>query len=309
MHSPNSSDEGSDQLDSYGDYDLYYNQPDYPDDLLDSSPSASPSTRSYSDDPEYFEFYCMTAEEAKNMLNACIGTVCQKTSLSTAATKAVLRKRKWNVEDVVRCYHQDSRRLLIESDVEPHRVCSAASTSADVCPVCVCKAAPEEMASLACLHRFCASCWRMYLTVQLNQGCSTSIECMETNCHLLVLEDFALTFLAAASVELVEKYERFAFHDQIKTHPLLRFCPGTNCNTVFRVAVAEPKKVTCNNCGRSLCFTCGREYHAPTNCCTIQRWLTKCADDSETANYITANTKDCPNCHICIEKNGGCNHM
>ncbi|TMW39290.1 hypothetical protein DOY81_015630, partial [Sarcophaga bullata] len=39
------------------------------------------------------------------------------------------------------------------------------------------------------------------------------------------------------------------------------------------------------------------------------KWLTKCADDSETANYISANTKDCPKCHICIEKNGGCNHM
>jgi len=27
--------------------------------------------------------------------------------------------------------------------------------------------------------------------------------------------------------------------------------------------------------------------------------------DSETANYISANTKDCPKCKVCIEKNGG----
>ena len=45
------------------------------------------------------------------------------------------------------------------------------------------------------------------------------------------------------------------------------------------------------------------------DCETIRRWLTKCADDSETANYISAHTKDCPKCNICIEKNGGCNHM
>lgn len=51
------------------------------------------------------------------------------------------------------------------------------------------------------------------------------------------------------------------------------------------------------------------DYHAPTDCLIIKKWLTKCADDSETANYISAHTKDCPKCHICIEKNGGCNHM
>ena len=39
-------------------------------------------------------------------------------------------------------------------------------------------------------------------------------------------------------------------------------------------------------------FQCGGEYHAPTDCDTIKRWLTKCADDSETANYISAHTKD-----------------
>ncbi len=39
------------------------------------------------------------------------------------------------------------------------------------------------------------------------------------------------------------------------------------------------------------CFKCGNDYHAPTDCETIKRWLTKCADDSETANYISAHTK------------------
>lgn len=70
-----------------------------------------------------------------------------------------------------------------------------------------------------------------------------------------------------------------------------------------------PKKAICRSCNSSFCFKCGTDYHAPTDCQVIKRWLTKCADDSETANYISAHTKDCPKCHICIEKNGGCNHM
>ena len=45
-------------------------------------------------------------------------------------------------------------------------------------------------------------------------------------------------------------------------------------------------------CCFSLSFKCRQMYHAPTDCATIRKWLTKCADDSETANYISAHTKD-----------------
>src|SRR5690348_2365825 len=41
----------------------------------------------------------------------------------------------------------------------------------------------------------------------------------------------------------------------------------------------------------------------------LKKWLKKCADDSETSNWISSNTKDCPKCNKPIEKNGGCNHM
>lgn len=47
----------------------------------------------------------------------------------------------------------------------------------------------------------------------------------------------------------------------------------------------------CRGCELLTCFSCGAPHHAPTDCATIRRWLTKCADDSETANYISAHTK------------------
>ncbi|XP_032146532.1 E3 ubiquitin-protein ligase ARIH2 [Sapajus apella] len=94
-----------------------------------------------------------------------------------------------------------------------------------------------------------------------------------------------------------------------QSHYQLQLCPGADCPMVIRVQEPRARRVQCNRCNEVFCFKCRQMYHAPTDCATIRKWLTKCADDSETANYISAHTKDCPKCNICIEKNGGCNHM
>jgi ariadne-1 len=38
-------------------------------------------------------------------------------------------------------------------------------------------------------------------------------------------------------------------------------------------------------------------------------WQQKAKDDSETANWLLSHTKECPQCHKAVEKNGGCNHI
>lgn len=147
----------------------------------------------------------------------------------------------------------------------------------------------------------------MHFEIQISQGISTQIRCMAAGCDVLVPEDLVLNLVSRPHVR--DKYQQFAFQDYVKSHPELRFCPGTNCQVIIRTQDLCAKKATCKMCETSFCFRCGNDYHAPTDCVTIKKWLTKCADDSETSNYISANTKDCPKCNICIEKNGGCNHM
>ena len=56
-------------------------------------------------------------------------------------------------------------------------------------------------------------------------------------------------------------------------------------------------------------FTCGENWHEPVKCALLRTWKKKCDDDSETSNWIAANTKECPKCKVVIEKDGGCNHM
>ncbi|CAH8857173.1 unnamed protein product [Trichobilharzia szidati] len=164
------------------------------------------------------------------------------------------------------------------------------------------------LCGLSCGHRFCPDCWCSYLTVKIEEGLSIDIKCMSVGCNVLVIEDFLLTLLKNSPVK--DKYLNLLFQRMVESHPSLRFCVGFNCPMLI-CALEEPKarRVQCERCHSEFCFMCSEAYHAPTSCATLKHWLVKCRDDSGTANYMTAHTKDCPSCHVCIEKNEGCNHM
>ncbi|KAG9150384.1 hypothetical protein Leryth_014562 [Lithospermum erythrorhizon] len=67
-----------------------------------------------------------------------------------------------------------------------------------------------------------------------------------------------------------------------------------------------PREVECA-CGLQFCFNCLTEAHSPCSCLMWRLWTKKSQDESETVNWLTANTKYCPKCHKPVEKNGGCN--
>jgi ariadne-2 len=135
-------------------------------------------------------------------------------------------------------------------------------------------------------------------------------------CSVMATEDFVLPLLV--SPQLKERYVRLAFSEYVRSHPELRFCPGPNCSMIIRAKESKAKRIVCYSCKTTfwwvssssfghthtkwekfivfnyslICsFRCGSDYHAPTDCDVIRQWLTKCADDSETANYISAHTK------------------
>jgi hypothetical protein len=60
-------------------------------------------------------------------------------------------------------------------------------------------------------------------------------------------------------------------------------------------------------CGVSFCFKCGKDPHSPCTCKMWEMWEEKVNGDSETRNWLAANTKPCPKCTKPVEKNGGCN--
>ncbi|XP_071438708.1 potential E3 ubiquitin-protein ligase ariadne-2 isoform X2 [Hetaerina americana] len=264
-------------------------------------------------DPEYFVYECLSVEEVDRLFNESVEALSTSLQITPSLAKALLHSHGWAVEEICEKYRVDSSRRLVASNINPEQPAdfswchSSTSRTTSLCPVCAISQALNKFCNLTCGHAFCRDCWAMHFEVKIMQGVSTGIGCMAQECEVLASEDMILSLLTR--VDLREKYLQFAFCDHVKSHPELRFCPGPNCQVVVRAKEAAAKRAVCSSCKTSFCFRCGTDYHAPTDCTTIKKWLTKCADDSETANYISAHTKDCPRCHICIEKNGGCNHM
>lgn len=77
----------------------------------------------------------------------------------------------------------------------------------------------------------------------------------------------------------------------------MKWCPAPECGHAVKVSHPEPKRIECK-CGFIFCFDCVQQWHEPVTCEVLRRWLKKCNDDSETSNWLNANTKDCPKCHV-----------
>ncbi|KAF7992175.1 hypothetical protein HCN44_001500 [Aphidius gifuensis] len=262
-------------------------------------------------DQEYAIHECLQVEEVERLLNESVELLSSSLQITPSLAKVLLHTHNWALQDVVKKYRENSIGLLIESKIKssqpPDPVSTVKGQKGGHCSVCMTIYSADKFSILTCGDAFCKDCWCMHFEVQITQGISTGIQCMAQNCKVLVPEDFVLSLLTKSNMR--DKYQHFAFRDYVKNHPQLRFCPGPNCSVIVKSNELRAKRVLCYSCKTIFCFRCGIDYHAPTDCSIIKKWMTKCADDSETANYISAHTKDCPKCRICIEKNGGCNHM
>ncbi|XP_070558597.1 potential E3 ubiquitin-protein ligase ariadne-2-like [Ptychodera flava] len=263
------------------------------------------------DDPEYFELQCLTMEEVEKYLSEQVDKASKALKVSPTSAKVLLKMHNWVLADLLQRNSEDKTNLLVESHIIPPPCARKSKSSAppknQQCPVCLQKCSLDKLKALSCGHYFCKDCWTMHFSVLVKDGVSTGIQCMANNCNIVALEDFVSPLLVRE--DIVKKFKYFTFKDHVQSHYNLCFCPGRNCEIVMKAEIPAAKRATCSKCNVSFCFRCGNIYHAPTDCETIKRWLTKCRDDSETANYISAHTKDCPKCSVCIEKNGGCNHM
>ncbi|KAG9286773.1 hypothetical protein G9A89_012323 [Geosiphon pyriformis] len=226
----------------------------------------------------------------------------------------LLRHFRWNKERLIERYMDDSVDVLKQAGVitENSRAPKFTKVRSFVCDICCNDDKNLETLALSCNDRFCRDCYEHYLTQKIKEeGESRRILCMANNCNVIVDEK---TVALAVKKDVQARYRTLLNRTYVDDNDYLRWCPAPSCEYAIECHVPQTSLISivptveCD-CHHRFCFGCGVADHQPSICALVKRWIKKCEDDSETANWISAHTKECSKCHSTIEKNGGCNHM
>lgn len=234
--------------------------------------------------------------------------------LSKEDAAILLRYFRWNKERLIDDYMDKPRKVLEAAGLGS---CSNAAPHLEARPGFMCEICCEDDNNLQtfamkCGHRYCVDCYQHYLTQKIREeGEAARIQCPSDGCHR-ILDARSLDLLVAH--DLQHRYRQLLNRTYVEDSSTLKWCPAPDCENAINCGIKKKEldrvvpTVACS-CGHRFCFGCILNDHQPAPCELVKRWLKKCADDSETANWISANTKECPKCNSTIEKNGGCNHM
>ena len=156
---------------------------------------------------------------------------------------------------------------------------------ADSCPICLddFKTMKRKSVTLPCEHRFCRKCLAHYAREQ-SKEIGKQYECPRTNCQQI----FDPTGIIGQT--WIKKQKKFnSYRDKLH-------CPNAKCRGNI-ISVAN--ELQCTQCRTRVCSKClEAEHNGDCN-----------PETKESVYHILDKYKRCPNCHVFIEKNGGCNHM
>lgn len=234
---------------------------------------------------EVMEFLCVDKEEAQSLL----------------------AHFKWDKNRLYERYLENKEAVCKAAGILLDKPKKRVKVSSITCSICFEEVDDEQnFSSLLCDHYFCNGCWKEHLVTQINDGKSCEITCMQIGCKQAVPESLVQKLVDEA---LFKKYIVFTSKAFVEGSNM-KWCPRPGCTNAINNYIREgPCLVAKCICGHKFCWQCNEEAHTPATCDLVEKWKKKCEDDSETYNWIASNTKACPKCKVCIEKNDGCFQM
>jgi ariadne-1 len=253
-------------------------------------------------------FISLNAEDLVNQQQDQVIHVHEVLGVPLGISGSLLRAYQWNKEQLFSDFFEDKQRVCKKAKVslEDYFYHTGDKNKQMTCGICYDDYPGDQMLSLSCKHFLCRTCWRDYLEVAIKDGPSClHTKCPYPKCSIVVDETLVKELVDPKIYKIYSKYIARSFVDD---NPRIKWCPAPDCGKAVYCPETVTDSVQCS-CGAKFCFKCNRESHVPASCEQVAAWQKKEKDESETATWLTANTKDCPKCNRSIEKNGGCNHM
>lgn len=270
------------------------------------------------------KFFSLSSEE---VLEKYVDPLVRKLGplgLSKASSIFLLAANRWHDERAMSAYFDDEKKTcraahnmsVCPADAVPFTLRAEKTYDCKVCR----DTEQETMAggSLSCMHGVCTECWRGAIDSRLGSVGEDAwfMTCPQHGCGLPAAPVFAERAIvpAATAQKLNERLARsFVAHN---AH-MLAHCCGATCGRFIYCGPSRttlpPHEVTnmvrCTGCNSTTCVRCEREAHLPASCEDMTKWDSKEQQDSANAQWILANTKKCPKCHVQTQKNLGCQHM
>ena len=171
------------------------------------------------------------------------------------------------------------------------------------CRICYEQIKPENMYALSCNHYFCLDCWKEHCE-QMNKNGSSQVLCMECGCKRQLLLFDIINLCGAKTGNMMKE----RLNDvSVNVSKEFKKCINPKCNLSIGLDALGLCNVAKCKCGTRICWKCGEKAHAPLKCSDVIRWNNLIGNESNM--WISFHTKQCPKCHMRIEKLGGCNHM
>jgi len=259
-------------------------------------------------------------EKVFELMNSLLAELEKITQISCTVLRVLLNQFKWDKDRLLERFY-DNPRDLFESNCifyEEDPVDFIVPDSAE-CQICCDEVEKQHLIGLRCCHFFCKDCYRSYCDVKIMTDGDNQITCPAHRCQAYVEDTLVFDLFSrpnnADDAQVVRKFKKLVVDGFVSKHRAMMFCSTPDCEVVVKMAGPDRfgtdkfgVEINCE-CGESLCSSCGTTWHDPVQCALLQKWKKKCDDDSETYNWIHANTKECPKCQATIEKDGGCNHI
>ncbi|XP_056377238.1 E3 ubiquitin-protein ligase RNF144B [Hyla sarda] len=180
-----------------------------------------------------------------------------------------------------------------------------------MCKLCLCEHPLNMMTTLReCSCIFCTTCLRQYAQLAVREGFGSPISCPDMVCsNRGRLQEAEIACLV--SIEQLHLYQRLKLEREVHLDPGRTWCPTADCQTVCQVERSDsglPVSVDCHVCLIKFCSACKRTWH-PEHVCQEKQPAVQPEKGVLVGADVDACIKQCPVCHIYIERNEGCAQM